>query len=61
RAYRGNSKLADLLTLMESDDALRLRNAVQAARTVGVEAAAQEFNLEQFELNYVLKSYSLNS
>ncbi len=46
---------------MESDDALRLRNAVQAARTVGVEAAAQEFNLEQFELNYVLKSYSLNS
>ncbi|QBQ74678.1 hypothetical protein BcepSauron_298 [Burkholderia phage BcepSauron] len=60
RAYRGNSKLVDLMTILDSPDALNLRNAVVAARTSTPDRVAPEFGVHSFEISYIMRSFATN-
>jgi hypothetical protein len=57
RYLKTSLKFADLLVLMDSAAALNLRAAVAALKSKPLEAVAQEFGVETFELLYIVKSY----
>jgi hypothetical protein len=57
RKLKSSHKLDQLLTLMDSEKARELREAVGRARRDNVEIVAHETGFEQFEILYVLRSF----
>lgn len=60
RQLKASLKLADILTLMDSDKAKNLREAVAALRSKPLEIVSKEYGVETFEILYVVKSYEQN-
>lgn len=58
---KSSLKLSDLLSMMDSDKALNLREAIKATKSKPVEQVCKEFGVEQFEVMYVIKSASQNN
>jgi hypothetical protein len=48
-------------SMMDSDKALNLREAIKATNSKPVEQVCKEFGVEQFEIMYVIKSASQNN
>lgn len=57
---KSSLKFNDLLSMMDSDKALNLREAIKATNSKPVEQVCKEFGVEQFEVMYVIKSASQN-
>jgi hypothetical protein len=57
---KSSLKFNDLLSMMDSDKALNLREAIKATNSKPVEQVCKEFGVEQFEIMYVIKSASQN-
>jgi hypothetical protein len=58
---KSSLKFNDLLSMMDSDKALNLREAIRATSSRPVEQVCKDFGVEQFEVMYVIKSASQNS
>lgn len=57
---KSNHKLEPLRLLMDSADTEKLRAAVQECKTGNVETVAQAYNLEPYEIRYVMSSFAKN-
>ena len=58
---KSSLKFNDLLSMMDSDKALNLREAIKATNSRPLEQVCKEYGVEQFEIMYVVKSASQNS
>jgi hypothetical protein len=58
---KSSLKFNDLLSMMDSDKALNLREAIKATNSKPLEQVCKEYGVEQFEIMYVIKSASQNS
>jgi len=57
---KSSLKFNDLLSMMDSDKAMNLREAVKATNSKPLEQVCKEYGVEQFEIMYVIKSASQN-
>lgn len=62
REYKHHMKVQDVLDLIDSPDALNLRQAVVEARRRPnqIEQIAEEFDVQEFEIRYVTTAYAKN-